>query len=167
MVKKKKVIVWSVIALLVVALAAWRVWPRSIDSYLKQPSQNTVWVGGSLNGIKLEDGQTTHRLYEIDVETEEGIRDVLDILRRGRYQASLTNLLPWTWGKLGSGRGYDGRTITLCASFHATTPEDAEASIFTFVGSDRATVDDRRIVPMGNETFEELAQYIKANGKEK
>ena len=157
--KRKQKLILGALALLLVGLTAWRLWPRSIDSFMNFPSKDANAVSCHLSLLALP--RMRSQSYDLKIETKEEAQAVLDILRRGRYQASLTNLLPWTWGRLDSGYGFDGRSIYLNAFVDG---EDPKICSMTFLGNDKACVDWRRINPMGNGMFDELAAYIQANG---
>lgn len=159
--KKKKRVIWCIIALLVVGLAAWRLWPRSIDSFMKRPISEADRVSCYLNTAGIEDGKFEIYTYSFETGNHEESQAVLYILRSGRYQASFANLLPWTWGSLSSGFGYDGRNIMVTVMYDG---EEPWAAILIFYGNSNGNVDGRQINPIGNDMFNELAEYIQENG---
>ncbi len=162
--KKKKIVIWSIIAALALGLTGWRLWPRSIDSFMPRPSREAERVSCTLVYHVFEDNPSFH-VYTLNTENERESRNLLNILRRGQYQASFANLMPWTWGSMGSGKSYDGRTIVMDVTFGNTEPGTAVS--MTFLGNDKADVDGWRINPIGNDMFDELVEYIMAEGEEK
>lgn len=162
-VKKRNKIIWGIAALLLVGLSVWRLWPRSIDSFMEFPSRDTDRVSCYLTICGVENGQAVNHTYKLETKTRQESREIINILRRGQYQASLMNLLPWTWGSLSSGSRYDGRNITVAVFSDGDEPG---ASFMIFMGGDnRADVDGRRINPIGGDMFDELAEYILAEGQ--
>ncbi len=160
---KRKIVIWCVITALAVGLAGWRLWPRSIDSFMPRPSREAVRVHCALSVFGTVNGQSVNRSYNLTAEGERESRDLMNILRRGKYQASFSNLMPWTWGSMSSGYSYDCRTINMVVMF-----DDAgrvPAVSMTFFGNDKASVGGRQIDPIGNGTFDELAEYIIAQGE--
>lgn len=153
---------WLVLCLVVVAIAAWRLWPRSVESLLCRPLAEADRVTCRLTAYEEENGGYGDRAYELIAETPEESRAVLDILRRGKYRASFTNLLPWTWGSLSSGYKWDGRhmMVTLLSD-----GEEPWAAMLIIYGSDKASIDGRQVYPVGNEMFDELAEYIQTHGE--
>ena len=162
--KKRTVVIWCVIAVLAAGLAGWRLWPRSIDSFLPRPSREAERVSCTLTYTVFEDGPfDSIRVYTLNTENERESRNLLNILHRGQYQASFANLMPWTWDSMGSGKGYDGRTIVMTVTYGGTGPEAAVD--MTFFGNDKASVNGRQVNPIGNDMFDELAEYILAEGE--
>lgn len=160
--KKKKLLIWTLAALLIVGAAAWRLWPRSIDSLMGRPGSEADAVAISLQEWTFEEGPLVKHFYTLNADSPEESRAIMDIISRGRYRASFANLLPWTWGSYSSGKKSDGRTINVDVSFDDTL----ETANMTFLGHDKGDVNGRRIWPVGNEMFEELAEYIKEKGEE-
>ncbi len=161
--KKRKAVIWCTIAVMALGLIGWRLWPRSIDSFMPRPSREAERVSCALTVLGTENGQSVNRSYNLTAEGERESRNLMNILRRGQYQASFTNLMPWTWGSMGSGKSYDGRTIVMDVTFGNTEP--GTAVDITFFGNDRVSVDGRRINPIGNDMFDELVEYIMAEGE--
>lgn len=159
--KKKKLAIWSVIAILVVGIAVWRLWPRSIDSMLGRPLEEIDQLTCHLTTPVKENDWTAQTSYDLVAETPEESRTVLDILRGGKCQVCFTNLLPWTWGSLTSGHGYDGRNIIVTLLCDGEKPW---AATLIFYGNDKGSVDGRQVNPIGNDMFNELAEYIRENG---
>lgn len=158
--KKRKKVILCAAALLLVGLTVWRLWPRSIDSFMSYPSGDTDRVSCNLTIADFGNGPQT---YKLKAGNQQESREIMDILRRGQYQASLMNLLPWTWGRMDSGSRYDGRNITVTAFKDSGNPG---AAYMIFMGGDnRADVDGRRINPIGGKVFDQLAEYIMEHGQ--
>lgn len=162
--KKKQKLILGALALLLVGLTAWRLWPRSIDSFMNFPSRDANRISCYLHQLHLpgEDTGNQSQCYDLEIETKEESQAVLDILRRGKYQTSFANFLPWTWGRLDSGYGYDGRSICLYAYVDGEAPV---ACSMIFYGNDKGCVEWRRINPMGLDVFDELTEYIQTHGE--
>lgn len=158
---KKKLLIRGLILVLVVGILCWRLWPRSMDSFMDWPSREANRVSAYLDMGVMENGEYIHRKYSLKAKNQEEAQALLEILRKGRYQVSFTNLLPWTWGSLSSGYGFDGRMVDVYAFCDG---EEPKAASMIFYGSDKASVEGRRINFLGNEMFDELAEYIQTHG---
>ena len=158
---KRKKIIMICITVLFIALIAWRLWPRSIDSFMDSPVRDIDRLNGYLTMSEVENGQPVLNTYKVEANTPQDSQRLFEILGKGKYQASLTNLLPWTWGRLSSGFGYDGRSIHIHMFFDGDEPSFTSIIMY---GGDKSSVDGRRVLPIGNDVFNELAEYIQANG---
>ena len=160
---RKKMIIWSAIALLAVGLAGWRLWPRSFDSFLDRPSREAVKADCHLTFFDFEDGYAVNRSYELEAEDERESRNLLNILRRGQYQASFADLLPWDSYPTSTGNGKMVHVFFLY-------PGEQEAGLVDlyggFTSGNYVSVNGRRANLIGDEVFNELVDYIREKGTE-
>lgn len=153
---------WLILCLvLVAAVAAWRLWPRSMESLLGRPLEEADQVTCNLRISSWENEGSVNDVYLLSAETPEESQAVLDILRGGKCRVSFMSLLPWTWGSLHAGGGYDGRFIILTLLFNGEEPDSVT---MIFYGNDKGSVEGRQVYPIGNEMFDKLAEYIQSNG---
>lgn len=160
---RKKMVIWSAAALLAVGLIGWRLWPRSFDSFLDRPSREAVKASCHLTFFDFEDGYAVNRSYELEAEDERESRNLLNILRRGQYQASFADLLPWDSYPTSIG---NGKTVHV---FFLYPGEREAGSVYLYGGFTKgnyALVNGRRVNLIGDEVFNELADYIRENGTE-
>lgn len=160
---RKRIIIWGVIALLAVGLMGWRLWPRSFDSFLDRPSREAVRASCHLTFFDFEDGYAVNRSYELEAEDERESRNLLNILRRGQYQESFANLLPWDSYPTSTGNG----KIVHVFFLYPGEQEAGSVSLWGgFKSGNYVDVNGRRANLIGDEVFNELVDYIRENGTE-
>lgn len=153
--KKRKKILWGIAALILVGLAAWRLWPRSIDSLMNGSGREADRFYASID--------TTFGTYKLEGGQEEG-RRALDILRTGRYQASFRDLLPWV--KTSGTKTGTGKLVILQFFYDQAEPESDFIFFYSgFQSGDSGYVNGRTVYAADNDVFDELAEYIMAEGQ--
>ncbi len=96
---KVKKIVFIVIALLVLALIVWRLWPVSLEKVIDADPASVDDLTAYSTVAGVEDGtpyiHTTVLPYQRQEENEAHLTTVLGLLDGTKYRPSLRNLLPW------------------------------------------------------------------------
>lgn len=169
----KKYSVWKkvlagVAALLLLALAVWRLWPRSFASLFLGDSTAVTSLSASCT---IGDINERHSLafdtYTVNAVSpgEEDFEALLSLLRSSQYRPDLRNLLPWFQESVATDDSTRSVTVSLVwdnqeegfatLSFH--TDRLAVLSLATEVGFLRFHPTDRALA-------DQLAEYLQAHG---
>lgn len=166
----RSVAITSIVAILVICLLVWHVWPNSVSSIIPV-EKNAITSFSSYVVIKhTENGQTLTDVYRIDKTgfpcEEPGY--ILEILATSSYQQDLRNLLPWSADSVGADKSYDGRSAVIVFSVGNQKDEWVEINylssgiIVVSVGWE----DGYRIYhPTNEQTFDDLVEYYKTHGE--
>lgn len=165
----KSVVITSVIALLVICLLIWRVWPNSVSSIIPVDKNAITSFSSNVMISRIENGQTLTDVYSLH-KTEfpcEEPGQILEILATSSYQQDFRNLLPWSADSIGADKSYDGRNAVLVFSVGNQNDEWVEINylssgiIVVFVGWE----DGYRIYhPTNEQTFDDLVAYFETYG---
>ena len=170
--KKRKVLKRSLLALAavaVIALALWRLIPRSLADVIGQDPGAVismaaqVTVTGVANGKSVSDAFT---LNDLPPEIEH-FAAILEILEGTNYRPDFRNLLPWPRNSVEADSRFDGRSVMVflvwgdslesSATLHLQTESQAVVSL--------GTEDGFRIYhPTDPEAHAALADYLEAHG---
>ena len=162
-VKKRKRVICGIAALILMGLTVWRLWPRRIDSLMNGSGREADRFYASIDMATAEDGFPARRTYKLEGGPEEGHR-VLEILRKGRYQASFRELLPWVRAS-GTKTGM-GKLVVLYFFYDKSEPEDDFIFFYSgFQRGDSGYVNGRTVYAVGNDVFDELTEYIMSQGQ--
>ena len=167
--KRIGLMVAIVVAVLIIDLLLWRLWPQS-SSGLVAVDKNTI-TGFSAYAMvsRFENGQTYTDTYRIDSKDQQSLNpeEIMGILSTSGYQQDFRNLLPWGIDSVSSDKNYDGSSVTV--SFYS---ENAEKEYFEirFLSSSIAVVTTQthpgyRIYhPTNRKTIYDLIEYVKNYG---
>ena len=170
--KKRKIPKTALLALAavaVVALALWRLIPRSLADVIGQDPGAVismaaqVTVTGVANGKSVSDAFT---LNDLPPEIEH-FAAILEILEGTNYRPDFRNLLPWPRNSVEADSRFDGRSVMVflvwgdslesSATLHLQTESQAVVSL--------GTEDGFRIYhPTDPEAHAALADYLEAHG---
>ena len=170
--KARKIITITLLALAavaVVALALWRLVPRSLADVIGQDPGAVismaaqVTVTGVANGKSVSDAFT---LNDLPPEIEH-FAAILEILEGTNYRPDFRNLLPWPRNSVEADSRFDGRSVMVflvwrdslesSATLHLQTESQAVVSL--------GTEDGFRIYhPTDPEAHAALADYLEAHG---
>ena len=111
----KKKYVSIAVALLIIALLGWRLWPRPIDKVISTSpeSVNSMACSATVSGV--EDGDLFMDTYSIQSEdlADADMEALLNILSSSNYRPDFRNLLPWNITSVDSGGTNDGKSANL------------------------------------------------------
>lgn len=165
----KSVAITTIVALLVIGLLIWRVWPNSPSSIIPVEKNTITSFSSNVMINRIENGQTVTDVYSIH-KSEAPFEDperILEILETSSYQQDLRNLLPWSVDSVGADKSYDGRNAVLVFSMGNQKDEWVEINylssgiIVVFVGGE----DGCRIYhPTNEKTFDDLIKYYETYG---
>lgn len=165
---KKRYIVLIVIAVLVAALFAWRLWPQSLVSILPDDADSFSNVYAKAMVTVFESGNSYFQNYRLE-DGEQAAKELLDILKTSNYRPLFRNLLPWTEGALASGNDYDGRSVIL--SFYVGDGQTRRDFTIQFLGRSQVSIsteDSWGVYHATNpETLTALVEYIQTHGEMK
>jgi len=166
----KSVAITSIVALLVISLLIWRVWPNSPSSVIPINVNAVTSFSSNVMIHSLENGQTRTDVYSINKPESSGKEpgDILDILATSSYQQDFRNLLPWKAAYIDADKNYDGRNAVLVFSMGYNKDEWVEINylssgiIAVFVGWE----DGYCIYhPTNEKTFDALIEYFATHGE--
>ena len=163
----KKVLVGALV-LLLLALAAWRLWPRSFVSLFPGDSTSVTSLSASctISGIDelhslAFDTYTVNAVYP----GEEDFEAILSLLQSSRYRPDLRNLLPWPQESVVT----DDSTRSVTVSLVWDNQEEGFATLFFH--TDRLAVLSLateagflRFHPTDRALADQLAEYLQAPG---
>jgi len=166
----KAVAITSIVAILVICLLVWRVWPNTVSGII--PIDENAITSFSSNVVinRIENGQTLTDVYSIH-KTEfpcDEPGNILEILATSSYQQDFRNLLPWSADSVGADKGYDGRNAVLVFSVGNQNNEWVEinylssGTIVVFVGwEDGCCI----YHPTNEQIFDDLIEYFITHGE--
>lgn len=165
----KSVAITSIVAIIVICLLIWRVWPNSSTSIIPVDKNAITSFSSTVMINRIENGQSVTDVYSIH-KTEppfEGPEHILDILETSSYQQDFRNLLPWSVDSVGADKSYDGRNAVLVYSIGNQKNEWVEINylssgvIVVFVGGEGGY---RIYHPTNTQTFDDLVAYYETYG---
>lgn len=164
------VVITSVIALIVICLLVWRLWPQPFSALL--PTDEDAIICFSAHTT--EDVENGDIVYDISCRShaEDSCNDpseILDILATFSYQQDFRNLLPGGVDTVQPDEHFDGRIADV--EFYTGIPECEYFSI-TFLTSGiivvfvRGQEGFRVYHPTSQNTFDMLIEYIQTHGEQ-
>lgn len=166
----KSVAITSIVALLVISLLIWRVWPNSPSNIIPVDKDAITSFSSNVRISRIENGQTITDVYSIH-KTEAPFEDpelILEILQTSSYQQDFRNLLPWRADSVSADKNYDGRNAVLVFSVGNQIDEWVEINylssgiIVVFIGWE----DGYRIYhPTNENTFDALIEHFTTHGE--
>lgn len=163
----KKVLTGALV-LLLLALAAWRLWPRPFASLFPGGDTAVTSLSASctIGGIN-ELHSLAFDTYTVDAvyPGEEEFEAILSLLQSSRYRPDLRNLLPWPQERVATHGGTRSVTVSLVwdnqeenfATLFFHTDRLAVLSLATEEGFLRLHPTDRALT-------EQLVEYLQAHG---
>ena len=138
--KWKNWLVFGAVVLLLGGVAAWRLWPRPLESVmsLEKPVDR---VSGFLQ----------------DWTWEAGLADSPQYTRESGYQEDFRNLLPWDSGL----SSHSAQWLSVTAFVDG---EEPDCCSITLLGQEACRINDRRAHPTDGQLFQRLADYLRAHG---
>lgn len=166
----KKRTVWIVIAVLLVSLLIWRLWPHSASVFLPDDESAITAFFANASAYVFENGELHFIRHAIEDKKQpsEAMEELLNILKSSHYQQDLRNLLPWGRDVVGStsSNGDNHWSITLHFFTGDQTPE---LFYIHFMGKSLVYVsagNRSRIYHATNpETRDALVEYLQAHGE--
>ena len=163
-------IITIVIALLVVGVLTWRLWPQSISSILPADVAVITDFSAVASVTVFQGGESVTHTYSLnDLEQHSNApQELLDILATSGYRPDMRNLLPKGVDVVYGGKDYDGRRVTL--DFLTENEFDTYSGIY-FLSSDVVAVNPSNgsglliYHPTNPETLNALVEYLQTHGK--
>ena len=166
--KKFKTILFIIIAVLLLSLVVWRLWPHSMEGIfsLDPNSASSITCTLMIGGIGTDSEPYTD-FYNIQNATseDEELRDIIDLLCASSYRPDFRNLLPWKITSAEADDSHDGRYVNISLRY-----ADQYYRIF-FFSKDMMVVslgDDsgyRFYHPVNDDIFDNVVEYIQLNGE--
>ncbi|MDD7491707.1 MAG: hypothetical protein PUK39_03680 [Clostridiales bacterium] len=122
------------LAIIVLCFAVWLLWPHSFVEVTGIPERPEINLSGVVAAAKVENGQPSFDTWELQncLAGSAEYEAVLSVLQEGSYRQDPRNLLPGERTSVGSGKGYDSRSVNLMFAWGRF--ED-ECCSLTFSGS--------------------------------
>ena len=155
--KRLGLIIAVVIAVLIVGLLVWRLWPQTASSLI-DAKENAGMTSFSADVNSTVNGLVT---YRIEGQVAD---DVLEILEASGYRPDFRNLLPWGTDGVSSDRNHDGRTVRVFLGY------EGDYADFLFFSSSQVVVTTaekpgyRIYHPTNRETMDKLITYLQTYG---
>ena len=165
----KSVVITAIVALIVIGLLVWRIWPNSFSGIIPVNKNAIASFSSNVMIHRIVNGQTVTDSYHINSPDLAGneLGDVFEILATSSYRQDFRNLLPWSQDSIAADKNYDGRNAILVFSAGNHTDEWVEINymssgvLVVFVGGE----DNCRIYhPTNENTFDDLVEYFQAHG---
>lgn len=164
---KVKKIVFIVIALLVLALIVWRLWPVSLEKLIGADQDAVSYLSGVFLESGVQSGKPYIDTYELNAleYDDPHLSSIVSLLDSTKYRREFRNLLPWHTRNAETSHGYDGTTVYLSLSFDTLE----ESSALFFFGNDQVAVEDgkgRYLIfhPVDRTVSERLSDYFMKYG---
>ncbi len=154
--KWKNWLVFGAVVLLLGGVAAWRLWPWSLESVmsLEKPVDR---VSGFLQDWTWEAGLADSPQYTLESENPEDFAGLMEILRESGYQEDFRNLLPWDSGL----SSHSAQWLSVTAFVDG---EEPDCCSITLLGQEACRINDRRAHPTDGQLFQRLADYLRTHG---
>lgn len=163
----KKVLAGALV-LLLLALAAWRLWPRPFASLFPEGHTAVTSLSASctISGID-ELHSLAFDTYTVNAVSpgEEEFEAILSLLQSSRYHPDLRNLLPWSQERVATHGGTRSVTVSL------VWDNQEENFVTLFFHTDRLAVLSLateagflRLHPTDRTLMEQLVEYLQAHG---
>ena len=103
------------LAIIVLCFAVWLLWPHSFVEVTGIPERPEINLSGVVAAAKVETGQPSFDTWELQncLAGSAEYEAVLSVLQEGSYRQDPRNLLPGERTSVGSGKGYDSRSVLL------------------------------------------------------
>ena len=103
------------LAIIVLCFAGWLLWPHSFVEVTGIPERPEINLSGVVAAAKVENGQPSFDTWELQncLAGSAEYEAVLSVLQEGSYRQDPRNLLPGERTSVGSGKGYDSRSVLL------------------------------------------------------
>ena len=157
--KRLGLIIVVVIAVLIVGLLVWRLWPQTASSLIDAKENAGVTscsaeFNSTVNGLEI---------YRMDGQAAD---DVLEILESSGYRPDFRNLLPWGIDGVSSDRNHDGRTVRVFFGYEGDYADFLFLSRSLVVVTTAEKPGNRIYHPTNRETMDKLITYLHTYGTE-
>lgn len=167
--KRLWLIITILIAVIVVGLLSWYLWPQPATSIMPVDKDSITSFSSNIKISRIENGQTVTDMYSINKTdfpcAEPG--EILDILATSSYQQDFRNLLPWQAEYIDADKNYDGRSALMVFSVGNGKDEWIQIHFLTSTIIVVQEGDDDRLRvyhPTNREMLDKLTEYFQAHG---
>lgn len=160
-------IIAIIVAVLIVCLLVWRIWPQSSATVISISKDSIASFSVSGMFQNFETGNCDFYTINSSSPICNEPKEVMEILAASKYQQDFRNLLLWGVDGVSADKNYDGRTVTLCLYYNS---EGSKYIEFQFLSKSIVVVRtaeqaNMRIYHLINTTtFDKLVEYVQTNG---
>lgn len=103
------------LAIIVLCFAVWLLWPHSFAEVTGIPERLEINLSGVVVAARVENGQPSFDTWDLQncAAGSAEYEAVLSVLQASFYRQDPRNLLPGERTSVGSGKGYDSRSVLL------------------------------------------------------
>lgn len=107
--------IFLLLAIIILCFAVWLLWPHSFAEVTGIPERPEINLSGVVAAARVENGQPSFDTWELQncLAGSAEYEAVLSVLQAGSYRQDSRNLLPGERTSVGSGKGYDSRSVLL------------------------------------------------------